>query len=596
MKTTTYKYLSEGVEYTYSDAYSKNEQYVHSLKMIEPSEVIALPLGFSKFNLDSKFQQPVKGVKKIIFNDTLKDFCIFRWMFPDLEEIDCTKNQYFEWCPESKILYKKFHAYSYRKWKSIAKVLSSSEDEFKWPEGINYAEEYAFEGTRFKSIDFSGYDTSCGVENIVPALQGSEWIKHQEDKCFILKDVLVPLEEDMIIDEYVLPESVTAIYKPLTFRFGKLTLKNHASCFNLEHVKMKCICIEGDNCPINSETVIQFGNFSELERFEINTSRYKSIDGVLYSADGKDLIRYPEARSGESFSVPDGVEIIKKCAFHNVKLLHNLHLADSVRYIEQDVFSSSSIENITLSKGMRMIDKSTFFKCDNLKSIHIPGNISYVGDNAFSGCSIKDIEIEEGVEYIGYMAFGVSSIQREIVLPKSARFIGNNAFVGIGKVTVQSTDIANLFCAFDNYKSTTLITAWNNKKYLIPPSGCLPHGYIEELNIAWNENRLDQIYGRISENISGAVKHEWDLFNFINKNGIPVDDISGMRRYAKKIVLLNMQKDEQKVIEIIESDVLTKAYLNACLEEAQKNNCAVVVSYIMKKLNAMSKTKNRFSL
>ena len=42
---------------------------------------------------------------------------------------------------------------------------------------------------------------------------------------------------------------------------------------------------------------------------------FKSIDGVLYSKDGKTLIRYPGGRKERSFTVPDGVQAIGRHAF-----------------------------------------------------------------------------------------------------------------------------------------------------------------------------------------------------------------------------------------------------------------------------------------
>lgn len=61
--------------------------------------------------------------------------------------------------------------------------------------------------------------------------------------------------------------------------------------------------------------------------------RYKSVDGVLFTKDGKHLICYPRGRNLPEYTVPDGVETIVAGAFLEVTHLKRLYLPQSVRRI-----------------------------------------------------------------------------------------------------------------------------------------------------------------------------------------------------------------------------------------------------------------------
>ena len=75
---------------------------------------------------------------------------------------------------------------------------------------------------------------------------------------------------------------------------------------------------------------------SEENRF------FRSVDGVLFTADGKTLVCYPAAKDGSEYTVPEGVE----------------HIGDFA-----------------------------FMWCDSLKTITFPASVERVGDDAFKECA-----------------------------------------------------------------------------------------------------------------------------------------------------------------------------------------------------------------
>ena len=80
---------------------------------------------------------------------------------------------------------------------------------------------------------------------------------------------------------------------------------------------------------------------TEIEGFAVadNNTSYKSIDGNLYTKDGKILVQYATGKKDVSFTVPEGVEIIDWNAFYYCTALRSITIPESVTSIGEDAFS-----------------------------------------------------------------------------------------------------------------------------------------------------------------------------------------------------------------------------------------------------------------
>ena len=83
---------------------------------------------------------------------------------------------------------------------------------------------------------------------------------------------------------------------------------------------------------INSSCFYGCTSLEKVELAEGNTA-FTVTDGVLFSADGEDLIVYPDAMEGTSYTIPDGVKEIWTSAFSNTKLT-DVTFPDGVLYID----------------------------------------------------------------------------------------------------------------------------------------------------------------------------------------------------------------------------------------------------------------------
>lgn len=127
-----------------------------------------------------------------------------------------------------------------------------------------------------------------------------------------------------------------------------------------------------------------------------NNKFYSSVDGVLYSKDKKTLYSYPAAKAGDSFTVPDGVEIIGQDAFYNAKNLVSVNLPDTLSTIKKGAFMScNKLQNIDLGNSVSVIEANAFCSCKLLESITIPASVTYLDSSTFTICdSFTDIYYE----------------------------------------------------------------------------------------------------------------------------------------------------------------------------------------------------------
>ena len=133
-----------------------------------------------------------------------------------------------------------------------------------------------------------------------------------------------------------------------------------------------------------------FGLCSSLTKISVdeNNPCYISIDGNLYTKDGKTMVQYAIGKQDASFSILDGVTQIAYNAFGDSKNLTTITIPDSVISIGEWAFSGcSSLANITIGNGVTSIGDYAFYNCSNLASITIPDSVTSIADGAFSDCS-----------------------------------------------------------------------------------------------------------------------------------------------------------------------------------------------------------------
>lgn len=99
----------------------------------------------------------------------------------------------------------------------------------------------------------------------------------------------------------------------------------------------------------------------------------KDVDGVLYTKDGKKLIKAPAQMTGK-YIVSEGVEEMEAFAFQNSHF-DEIILPDSLKKIGSGVFQYSNIKKMTVPKGITEIEDGVFSDCCELEEFEFLGNV-----------------------------------------------------------------------------------------------------------------------------------------------------------------------------------------------------------------------------
>jgi len=120
----------------------------------------------------------------------------------------------------------------------------------------------------------------------------------------------------------------------------------------------------------------------QLDRFEVDSlnTAFCAVDGVLYTKDMRELVKYPSDKGGTSYRLPESVSIIRAGAFDYAHNLERIYLNDSLKIIGNYAFSNcKNLAILTLPKSLRSVGEESFVNCIKLPSVFIANPMKYVG-------------------------------------------------------------------------------------------------------------------------------------------------------------------------------------------------------------------------
>ena len=181
-----------------------------------------------------------------------------------------------------------------------------------------------------------------------------------------------------------------------------------------------------------------------------DNAAYRSIDGNLYSKDGKTLVQYAIGKTATHFEIPSGVTSIGDSAFAYCDSLTSVEIPDSVTSIGNSAFySCDSLTSITIPDSVTSIGDAAFYDCDCLTSVTIPDSVTSIGDYAFARCGLTSVTIPDSVTRIGDSAFTRCDSLTSVVIGDSVTSIGNYAFAYCRSLT--SVVIGDSVTSIGNY-------------------------------------------------------------------------------------------------------------------------------------------------
>ena len=258
------------------------------------------------------------------------------------------------------------------------------------------------------------------------------------------------------LESIIIPDSVTSFG---TSSFGDCPSLKYNEYGNIYHlgnnenpyiiiIKAKDSSIT--SCTVHKDTRASYSkSFSDCNKLKaINVEEgnevYKSVDGNLYTKDGKKLIQYAIGKLDSSFTIPDDVEIISQSAFANCTTINNITIPDSVTNIRSYAFHNcENLRKITIGNSVTKIDADAFEECKKLQGVYITdlaawcgisyyneySNPIYCAKNLYvNGELVKDLVIPDGVTAISARAFENCDSITSVTIPGSVTSVGQGAF------------------------------------------------------------------------------------------------------------------------------------------------------------------------
>lgn len=404
-----------------------------------------------------------KGVKKVVFKNPKSNAWIARInikntekTFPDVEElyidetIDSFKAPNCIFPNVKKVCNARFGDRAFRN------VFYSDADTVIDLTGFSSIDEYAFEGCKSVKIKGTEHVTKCAGNAFKnSAFSTQPLVNGTKVAGTILYDMCFDC------DEIVIPENITCIADiKFPYIINRIRIKNTDEDMITELISKQIVSqsevvrsiafdevvfdkavfeSSGKNDPVKAFDFIRAAeNISSKCRNLIvdDNEMYKTVDGILYSADMKTLVLCPRLKVGK-VTVPEGVECIKKMAFRKCNI-SGVEMPSSMRIIEKCAFMDCDrLSYVKLNDGLNSLGIGCFSYCSSLKYIDIPGTVDRIPYKCFDVCELEKVELHEGLKEIAGSSLDVSC--GTITFPESLKRIETNNLYSVHTVYINGS-------------------------------------------------------------------------------------------------------------------------------------------------------------
>lgn len=272
----------------------------------------------------------------------------------------------------------------------------------------------------------------------------------------------------------------------------------------------------------------------------INSDFYKTVDGVIYTADMKELVHCPESKRGD-FVIPEGVEAISAYAFLRTGL-RSVKIPDSMRVIQEYAFSAGSISSVDLGNGVRTLGNSAFHLCLNLTELTLPDSLETI--DGFLPQNLRRIR-SNGVPH------GLVDSIFNMACPVMELFLKNDVFYLPRNAVVKDRDVEFL---------------------------------TRVLSLCPSEYRAE----RFLELVKDKNKYLDTAFLLYEKTGEPREFVrKNARRFSGTCV---KKKDEETLVKVLRWGFLSKRSLRCLLSKVQDADMVAATAVILELLGEKSPT------
>lgn len=360
------------------------------------------------------------------------------------------------------------------------------------------------------------------------------------------------------------------------------------------------------------DSIVELCDREGVENINIfdDSKTYKSIDGIVYSYDGKRLLKCPRGKTGH-VTIPKGTEIIAANAFKHCHI-DSVSFPSTLIQLENDAFASSTVKKIDFGIGIKAIGWFSFMNCRELKSIVIPHQMEVIEKYAFyeSGVESVSFEGEEPIPGTAVLlpsdkdnlccvdegAFRRCDIEKVIVSDRV--HLQQNSFGNIKELTTDKYDDSIIDTVFKNSVETVVKITIGDRMTVLP--------YAYAFAMHGDEALLHKACRGYFANGSAEMKSQIDS-SFMLGNNDDVREIMAEKMYmmdnsndaakaflqqhSLKIVKYvcdrnsSATKKERILTNYTRLDMLSDDTLHYVLEYANDNNMPILTAEVLDRIN-----------
>lgn len=464
---------------------------------------------------------------------------------------------------------------------------------------FNRIEGYAFEGCKTKNaIGLNEMKISMIQDT---AFEDSGFL----DQPFIggikcLGPFIIDIDETA--DEIILPKNNVRFCVPKKSK-ERVRVPNVNAFAAMRKLPKKVII---EDKKINYDDALLYNFCSrDIEELESRVPRYKTVDGILYSADMKTLIICPTGKTG-TVVIPDGVTRIRKSAFSRSKI-SKVIFPDSMVSLQNEAFYGCEyLTEIDFGHGIEQIggngNQHIFSGC-SMKKLVFPPQVKEIGINAFFSCGeLKEVIFNEGLETIQRGAFRGCPRLTEIHLPTSIKKVGPEAFLcevlreGIQDINVNMStipeDFGRAFIHPGNMQTPRCINVHIDNKdgifdFVLPDcASAVTPGYSEIVS-ACNlmvGQEYDKKFRRLKSAFMYASNSRFkcvDAFKTYKKtkNESAKKYLSDYQKRTAEAIA--MELTEKDFVDFLRLDFINLGYDKGIVKRLQEQNWNIALAYIL---------------
>lgn len=270
-----------------------------------------------------------------------------------------------------------------------------------------------------KEIDDDAFTLCESLKSIVIPDSVKELGQFAFSYCENLQTAILPKGLSEISDGLFMGSGITSIKIP---GVEKISPNAFYGCKNLLHVELSndikyieygafeyCSNLKSITLPdkLKSLDIMVFTGCTALKSVDIseNAENFSSIDGVLFSKDGKELVYYPDGKTEKLYTVPETTVRIGGNSFYTNCNIQSVVLPKKLTTIGRSAFSGcEDLSQINIPESVSLIYGDVFQNCTKLKKVDLPNGAILLAKNVFDGCT--DIVVTyKGKEY-GYEDLG----------------------------------------------------------------------------------------------------------------------------------------------------------------------------------------------